>query len=150
MQAGQVLEELNALNEYAKINGCKRIEKLIDELDSDSATDVFLKAELHRLYECSKLSGTSKEIEAILGQDGKSLAARSLEDIHMAYKLNQNAKAYGAKQSETFASSLAKFAETWTKDFNPSRWTYKTKVAAVDNDEDGERVEVRELDLALV
>ena len=150
MQAGQVLERLNALNEYAQINGCKRIEKLIGELNSDSASDVYLKAELYRLYECSKLSGTAKEIEAILGQDKAALATRSLEDIHMAFKLNENTKVYGAKPSDQFESSMAEFAKSWIKDFNPARWTYKTKVAAIENDEDGERVEVRELDLALV
>ena len=91
---------MNALNEYAQINGCKRIEKLIGELNSDSASDVYLKAELYRLYECSKLSGTTKEIEAILGQDKAALATRSLEDIHMAFKLNENTKVYGAKPSD--------------------------------------------------
>ena len=44
---------------------------------------------------------------------------------------------------------MKKFAQSWTKDFNPTRWTYKTTVD-VDNDEDGERIEVREFDLTLV
>ena len=44
---------------------------------------------------------------------------------------------------------MKKFAQSWSKDFNPTRWTYKTTVD-VDNDEDGERIEVREFDLTLV
>ena len=74
---------MNALNEYAKINGCKRIEQRLDGLSSDSASDVFLKAELYRLYECSKLSGTSKEVEKTL--DEKVFVEKSIEDIYMAY-----------------------------------------------------------------
>ena len=73
----------------------------------------------------------------------------------MTYQLQENAKLYGSKTDNKFKSSIVKFAKKWADDFNPSRWTYKTKissseVSATDNDDEGERTEIREFDLALV
>ena len=75
VQAGHILSNLNALNEYAKVHGCKQTSAKLLELDSNQLTSaqLYYKAEIYRLYECSNLSGVGKEIEAFLGKSGELL-----------------------------------------------------------------------------
>ena len=67
-QAAQLLSNLNALNEYAKVHGCKQTSAKLLQLDTvkSSPSILYYKAEIYRMYECATLSGVGKEIEKML------------------------------------------------------------------------------------
>ena len=88
-QAGHVLSNLNALNEYAKVHACKQASARLLETDSNETnlSIVYYKAEIYRLYECATLSGVGKEIEKVLEKAGELLAEESVDNIYFAYLL---------------------------------------------------------------
>ena len=139
-QAAHILNNLNALNDYAKVHGCKQATTKLRELNSDqlhSPSVLYFKAEIYRMYGCTTLSGVAKDIEKYLSITAKDyLADESLDQIYFAYLLQENAQLYGTQPSDVFDKVIEKVAKTWIKDFNPTRWDLKVPVQAQEGDDE--------------
>lgn len=122
-QAGQILSNLNQVNDYSKVHACRSQAKLTDfELEGKYSENLFYKAEVYRLFECTTMVSVGDEVTELLSNPEATLT--SIDDYYFAFMLYKRANHYGAKRSENLIDAISlETTSNWLKNFDESDWS---------------------------